>query len=55
MRKAGVADDVVATWHGQDEVVMRRSYSHPDAERLSAGGEALSAVYVNSGDQSVTK
>lgn len=54
MRKAGVPDDVVAAWHGHDEVVMRRTYSHPDAERLSAGGAALQAMFEGPRDQSVT-
>jgi integrase len=55
MRKAGVPDDVVAAWHGHDEVVMRRTYSHPDAERLSAGGAALQAMFYGPRDQAVTK
>ena len=44
MRAAGVPDDVVARWHGHDETVMRRTYSHPDADRLAAAGQALSGV-----------
>jgi integrase len=55
MRKAGVPDDVVAAWHGHDEVVMRRTYSQPDAERLSAGAAALQAMFDGPRDQLVTK
>jgi integrase len=45
MRAAGVPDDVVARWHGHDENVMRRTYSHPDAIRLASAGQALSDVF----------
>jgi integrase len=55
MRKAGVPDHMVAAWHGHDEVVMRRTYSHPDAEGLAAAGKALEAVFDGPRDQSVTK
>ena len=41
MRNAGVPDHIVAAWHGHDEVVMRRTYSHVHSQadalrRLSA-------------------
>jgi len=45
MRKAGVPDDVVAAWHGHDEVVMRRTYSHPDHDGLAAAGRALATLF----------
>ena len=51
MRKAGVPDDVVAAWHGHDKVVMRRTYSHPDAERW--GGST--GMFDGPRDQLVTK
>ena len=41
MRNRGVPDDDVAHWHGHDEVVMRRTYSHADQAGLAAAGEAL--------------
>jgi integrase len=44
MRAAGVPDHVVAAWHGHNEVVMRRTYSHPDAEALAEAGRRLAAV-----------
>ena len=44
MRAAGVADDVVAKWHGHDETIMRRTYTHPDADALAAAGQALADV-----------
>jgi hypothetical protein len=50
MRGARVPDHVVAAWHGHDEVVMRRTYSHADAAGLAAAGAALGT----SCDQSVT-
>jgi hypothetical protein len=45
MRAAGVPDDLVAAWHGHDENVMRRTYSHPDAVRLASAGQALADVF----------
>ena len=42
MRAAGIPDHVVAQWHGHDEVVMRRTYSHASRADLAAAGEALS-------------
>jgi integrase len=44
MRDAGVADHVVAAWHGHDEAVMRRTYSHAQPERMAEAGEALALV-----------
>jgi hypothetical protein len=44
MRAAGVADDVVAKWHGHDETIMRRTSTHPDADALAAAGQALADV-----------
>jgi len=44
MRDAGVPDRHVAAWHGHDEAVMRRTYSHAHRERLAEAGEALTAV-----------
>ena len=44
MRAAGVPDHVVAQWHGHDEVVMRRTYSHASQDALAAAGRALSDV-----------
>jgi hypothetical protein len=46
MRAAGVGDYVVALLHGHDETIMRRTYTHPDADRLAAAGAALSHVLV---------
>jgi len=54
LRAAGVPDHVVAAWHGHDEVVMRRTYSHADADGLAAAGNALAALIADSRDQSVT-
>jgi integrase len=51
MRAAGVPDHVVAAWHGHDDVVMRRTYSHPDVAGLAAAGATLST----SCDQNVTR
>jgi integrase len=45
MRDAGVADWLVASWHGHDETIMRRTYSHPDADGLAAAGRALADVF----------
>ena len=42
MRRRKIPDQDVAAWHGHDEVVMRRTYSHPDIKDLRAAGEALS-------------
>jgi len=44
MRDACVLDHLVGAWHGHDEVVMRRTYSHADAEGLAAAGAALAGV-----------
>ena len=40
-REAGVSDMSVAQWHGQDETVMRRTYSHASDEALREVGDAL--------------
>lgn len=45
MRDRGVADHIVAAWHGHDEVTMRRTYSHAHPDELAAAGEALSEAY----------
>jgi integrase len=45
MRDAGVADHIVAAWHGHDEVVMRRTYSHAHRSELAAAGAALAEVF----------
>ena len=44
MRDRGVDDHIVAAWHGHDEVVMRQTYSHAQAEPLKAAGMALFGV-----------
>jgi integrase len=54
MRKAGVPDHMVAAWHGHDEVVMRRTYSHADADGLAAAGAALADVFSTEPATSVT-
>lgn len=45
MRNAGVPDHIVAAWHGHDEVVMRRTYSHAHPTELAAAGNALSHAF----------
>ena len=45
LRDAGVADHLVAAWHGHDEVVMRRTYSHAHREALAAAGDALAEAH----------
>ena len=42
MRNAGVPDHIVAAWHGHDEVVMRRTYSHVHTQEMRSAGSALS-------------
>lgn len=44
LRAAGVPGHVIAAWHGHDEVVMRRTYSHVFAEDMAAAGEVLGDV-----------
>ncbi len=44
MRRAGVPDHVIAQWHGHDEVVMRRTYTHVQQDELASAGRALSAA-----------
>ena len=34
MREAGVPDMAVAQWHGHDEAVLMRAYSHPSEQSL---------------------
>lgn len=41
MRSLGVPDHVVARWHGHDEAVMRRTYTHAYDEELRAAAVAL--------------
>ena len=41
MRNAGVPDHIVAAWHGHDEVIMRRTYSHVHTSQMRSGGSAL--------------
>ncbi|MEO6701317.1 MAG: site-specific integrase [Jatrophihabitantaceae bacterium] len=45
MRDAGVPDHVVAAWHGHDEYIMRKVYSHAQADRLAAAGNALEQLF----------
>lgn len=45
MRNAGVPDHIVAAWHGHDEVVMRRTYSHAHPAELAAAGNTLSEAF----------
>lgn len=42
MRNAGIPDHIVASWHGHDEVVMRRTYSHVHTEQMREAGAVLS-------------
>lgn len=42
MRNAGIPDHIVAAWHGHDEVVMRRTYSHVHSQEMRSAGSALS-------------
>lgn len=41
MRELGVPDQLVAEWHGHDEVVMRRTYSHASESGLKDAGDRL--------------
>lgn len=41
LRDAGIPDHLVAAWHGHDEVVMRRTYSHAHADELAQVAAAL--------------
>lgn len=41
MRNAGVPDHIVAAWHGHDEVIMRRTYSHVHNSQMRTAGSAL--------------
>jgi integrase len=42
MREAGVADFIVAAWHGHDEVVMKRTYTTAHPKAMAEAGSALS-------------
>lgn len=44
MREAGVPDMAVAQWHGHDEAVMMRTYSHPSEQSLREAGEAFATA-----------
>ena len=44
MRDLRVPDHIVAAWHGHDEYVMRRTYTHAQPEHLSAAAAALSSA-----------
>lgn len=41
MRDLGIPDHLVAEWHGHDEVVMRRTYSHASESGLEDAGARL--------------
>ena len=45
LRDAGVPDHVVAAWHGHDESVMRRVYSHADHEGMATAAAALERAW----------
>jgi integrase len=49
MRDAGVPDHVVAAWHGHDEYIMRKVYSHAQADGLAAAGQAMEQLLVGPG------
>lgn len=42
MRNQGVPDHIVAKFHGHDETVMRRTYSHAHLEEMKVAAAALS-------------
>lgn len=44
MRDLGIPDHLVAEWHGHDEVVMRRTYSHASESGLEDAGDRLFAA-----------
>ena len=44
MRERGVADYIVAAWHGHDEVVMARTYSHALDAPLAAASDVLAEL-----------
>ena len=44
MRDADVPDHDVAAWHGHDQVVIRRTYSHAGQDGLAAAGQTLADV-----------
>lgn len=41
MRDLGIPDHLVAEWHGHDEVIMRRTYSHASESGLKDAGDRL--------------
>lgn len=43
MRALGIADHVVAAWHGHDETVMRATYTHTYTDELRAAAERRAA------------
>ncbi|MFI0432130.1 MAG: hypothetical protein ACH36H_03200 [Candidatus Nanopelagicales bacterium] len=45
MRNRGVADHVVAAWHGHDEAVMRRHYSVVHDDGMAAAASVLTGVF----------
>lgn len=45
MRDAGIPDHIVAEWHGHDENIMRRTYSHAHEKQLRGAGRALEGAY----------
>jgi integrase len=48
MRDAGVPDHVLAAWHGHDAYIMRKVYSHAQAEGLAAAGLAMEQLLTGS-------
>jgi integrase len=42
MRNLGVQDHVVAAWHGHDEAVMARVYTHTHLAEMRAAAQRLS-------------
>jgi hypothetical protein len=47
MRDAGVLDHIVAAWHGHDEYLMRKVYSHAQTEGLATAGTVLEGLLVD--------
>ena len=45
MRDAGVPDHVVAAWHGHDENIMPKAYSHAQPSGLSEAGAILERIF----------
>jgi integrase len=44
MLDAGVPPRLVAAWHGNDPIIMARTYDHPDQDGLRPAGAALAGV-----------